>query len=206
MLEKLVLASDNAGKLSELKHLLEAFPVEVLSQAEFQVPIVEETGLTFIENAIIKARNACLHTGFPAIADDSGLEVDILNGRPGIYSARYAGENRTSKNYCNRLLAELNGVPKEKRAACFQSVVVFMQHAEDPSPLIGCGTWKGRILFETKGSGGFGYDPVFYIEELDRTAAELTKVEKNKYSHRSQAMQRLLKQLQHEYFEQRLPI
>lgn len=202
MLEKLVLASDNAGKLSELKHLLEAFPVEVLSQAEFQVATVEETGLTFIENAIIKARHACLHTGLPAIADDSGLEVDILNGRPGIYSARYAGENRTSKNYCDRLLTELNDIPKEKRTARFQSVVVFMQHAEDPSPLIGCGTWKGRILFETKGSSGFGYDPVFYIEKLNRTAAELTKEEKNQYSHRSQAMQQLLKQL-HEYFDER---
>ncbi len=202
MLEKLVLASNNAGKLSELKHLLESSPVEVLSQSDFSVSSVEETGLTFIENAIIKARHACLHTGLPAIADDSGLEVDVLHGRPGIYSARYAGANATTENYCNRLLEELSGVQEEKRQARFQSVIVFMKHAEDPSPLIGCGTWEGKILTETKGNGGFGYDPVFYVEKLNRTAAELTKDEKNQYSHRSRAMQQLLKQLQYEYFNE----
>ena len=202
MLKKIVLASNNAGKLSELKHLLKKFPVEVLSQTELDVTSVPETGLTFVENAIIKARHACLHTGLPAIADDSGLEVDVLNGKPGIYSARYAGANATTENYCNRLLEELSGVPEEKRHARFQSVVVFMKHAEDPSPLIGCGTWEGEILTETKGSGGFGYDPVFYIEKLNRTAAELTKDEKNQYSHRSQAMGQLLVQLKHEYFNE----
>ncbi len=200
MLNKIVLASSNASKLSELKSLLAAYPVEIILQDQLGVPEAEETGLTFIENAIIKARNACLHTGLPAISDDSGLEVDVLDGKPGIYSARYAGDVRTTENYCRRLLEELEGVPANKRKAQFQSVTIFMRHDKDPSPLIGSGTWKGEILTETKGAGGFGYDPIFFIKALNKTAAELSKEEKNQYSHRSQAMQILLKQLQYEYF------
>ncbi len=198
MIRKIVLASNNAGKLKELKYLLSEFNVEIIAQDELNVPDAEETGLTFIENAILKARNACLYTGLPSIADDSGLEVDALNGRPGIYSARYAGENKTSENYCNRLLQDLKGIPKEKRTARFQSVVVFMRHAEDPSPLIAQGTWAGEILTETKGHGGFGYDPVFYIQSLGATVAELSPEIKNQHSHRARAMKALLLQLKTE--------
>lgn len=202
MLEKIILASSNDGKLKELRKLFERDHVEILPQSRFNVPDADETGLTFVENAIIKARNACVHTGLPAIADDSGLEVDILEGRPGIYSARYAGENRTTKNYCDRLLKELEGVPKEKRTARFQSRLVFMRHEKDPSPLIAEGTWEGVILTEPRGTGGFGYDPVFYVESLGCTAAELSLEKKNRYSHRSQAMQSLLRQLENGYFHE----
>ena len=195
-MKKIVLASNNPGKLRELKKMLAHLDLEVMSQSEFDVPDIEETGLTFVENAILKARNACRHTHLPAIADDSGLEVDVLNGRPGIYSARYAGVNPTAKEYCSRLLNELKEAPKEKRMARFQSAIVFMRHAEDPSPLIGRGAWEGVILEKAMGTHGFGYDPVFYVPELKCSAAELAPEIKNQHSHRARALKDLLRQME----------
>lgn len=193
-----MLASNNAGKLKELKKMLSRYDVEVIAQGELKVDEVEETGLTFVENAIIKARYASEKTGLPAIADDSGLEVDALNGGPGIYSARYAGEKRETNHYCERLLKELTFTPDGQRGAQFRSVVVFMKHAEDPSPLIGQGVWRGVIGHQMRGSNGFGYDPVFYLEEHHKTVAELTPSLKNRLSHRRQAMRELLKQMKNE--------
>lgn len=198
MLKKVVLASNNKGKLKELKKLLSPYDVEVISQSELNVEDVEEDGLTFIENAIIKARHASAATGLPAIADDSGLEVDALEGRPGIYSARYAGEERTTQSYCDRLLKELRFTPEGQRGAQFRSVVVFMKHANDPSPLIGQGQWAGEIIFEMRGENGFGYDPVFYLADRQKTVAELTPDLKNSLSHRAHAMQDLIEQLKDE--------
>ena len=191
-LDRIVLATGNAGKVRELGAMLADLGVRVLPQSDFGVPEAEETGLSFVENAILKARNAAAHTGLPAIADDSGLEVDALNGAPGIYSARYAGADGNDAANNAKLLAALAELPPEARGARFRSVVVFMRHAEDPSPLIAEGAWEGHILDAPRGSGGFGYDPLFLVAGRDVSAAELPGEEKNRLSHRGQALRRLL--------------
>ncbi len=194
-LKEVVLASANAKKLREMQSLLAGSGLAVQSQSELSVPEVPETGLTFVENAIIKARNAARHTGLPAIADDSGLEVDALGGEPGIYSARYAGPNATDAANLAKLLERMSGVPQTDRAARFQCVIVLMEHANDPTPLIFQGTWEGRITTAAAGSGGFGYDPVFHVPTHGCTAAELDPVTKNRLSHRGQALAALVAML-----------
>ncbi|MEJ2059927.1 MAG: RdgB/HAM1 family non-canonical purine NTP pyrophosphatase [Gammaproteobacteria bacterium] len=193
--QRAVLASGNAGKLRELRALLEPAGWEVLPQSDFGVPEAEETGLSFVENAILKARNAARHTGLPAIADDSGIEVDALNGAPGIYSARYAGAQGDDEANNRKLLQALAEAPDEARTAAYRCVIVFMRHAEDPSPVIAEGRWAGRILHAPRGSGGFGYDPLFFVPEMNCSAAELPAEEKNRLSHRAQALHQLLAQL-----------
>ncbi len=188
-----VLASGNAGKLRELSRILQPLDMELRSQAEFDVPEVPEDGLSFVENAIIKARAAAAHTGLPAIADDSGLEVDYLNGAPGIHSARYSGEGDAGNNA--RLLRELEGVPEAQRTARFQCVLVYMRHELDPTPLVCQASWEGRILLEERGANGFGYDPLFYVPEHDCSSAELPRDLKNRISHRARASALLLEAL-----------
>ena len=183
--QTVVLASGNAGKLRELGEILAPLGVSLRPQAYFGVPDVEETGLSFIENAIIKARAAALHSGLPAIADDSGLEVDYLNGAPGIYSARYSGAGDNANNA--RLLNELGATPEALRSARFQCVLVYMRHTLDPSPLVCQASWEGFILFEPRGDHGFGYDPLFYIPEHNCSSAQLPPELKNRISHRAKA-------------------
>ena len=192
---KLVLASNNAGKLAEFSRLLEGSGLQVLPQAELGVDDVEETGLTFVENALLKARNASRATGLPALADDSGLCVDALNGAPGLYSARYAGPGGDGARNIAKLLDALDDVPDERRSARFCCALVLLRHAEDPQPLIAEGRWEGRILHAPRGSNGFGYDPVFLDPENNLTAAELDPAIKNRISHRGQAMALLVKKL-----------
>ena len=191
---KVVLASSNKGKLKELQNILTAKDINLIPQSEFKVNDADETGLSFVENAIIKARHACEATGLPSIADDSGIEVDALNGRPGIYSARFSGKSGVEADPANnvKLLDELSEIPKHKRTARFQCVIVNLRHAQDPMPLICQGTWEGRILFEEQGENGFGYDPLFYVPTHQCTSAELPAEVKNAISHRGQALQRLL--------------
>lgn len=193
-MSKIVLASGNKGKLKEFNDMLAPLDIEVVPQSEFNVPEAEETGLTFVENAILKARNAAAHTGLPAIADDSGIEVDYLLGAPGIYSARYAGENANDQNNLKALLAALDGVPSKERAARYQCVLVMMRHSKDPTPLIVQNSWEGAILESPSGDGGFGYDPIFWVPEHKCSAAELTKQQKHAISHRGKAMRQLLAQ------------
>ena len=188
----IVLASGNPGKVREINQLLAGLDFQVRPQSDFGVPDAEETGLTFVENAILKARNAASHTGLPAIADDSGLEVDALNGAPGIYSARYAGSGASDEDNLQKLLLEMREVPEARRTARFQCLMVFMRHAADPTPLICQGSWEGRILFEPRGEYGFGYDPVFYVPTHDCASAELAPDIKNSLSHRGQALRKLV--------------
>jgi len=190
--DKVVLASGNKGKLREINQILGGLGIEALPQSDFAVEDAEETGLSFVENAILKARHAARITGLPAIADDSGLEVDALNGAPGIYSARYAGPGATDADNVQKLLQALEGVPEAERTARFQCLMVFMSHAEDPTPLICQGTWEGRILDRPRGENGFGYDPVFFVPTQNCAAAELPPEVKNRLSHRGQALGRLL--------------
>jgi len=192
---KVVLATGNKGKLTEFRQLLAELDMDVVPQSDFDIPDAIEDGLSFVENAIIKARHAAKLTGLPAIADDSGLEVDMLNGAPGIYSARFSGENATDEKNNLRLLSLLQEIPEEQRTARFQCLLVMMRNAEDPTPLICQGTWEGRISFAPQGDNGFGYDPLFLIPELGVTSAQLEKTEKNRISHRGQAMGLLLEQL-----------
>jgi len=192
---KIVLASGNAGKLREINQLIGSLGMEVVPQSDFNVPDADETGLTFVENAILKARHAAQLTGLPAIADDSGLEVDALGGAPGIYSARFAGGDASDADNVQKLLTELKMVPKDQRTARFQCLMVFMSHAEDPTPLICQGSWEGQILFAPQGENGFGYDPVFWVPGEQCTSAELSSGVKNRLSHRSQALQKLLAML-----------
>lgn len=192
-MKQIVLATGNAGKVKEFATLLADFPIRVSPQSEFEVPEAVEDGLTFVENALIKARNAAKATGLPAIADDSGIEVDALNGKPGIYSARYAGLPSNAENNWRKLLAEMDG--KENRNARFQCVLVFMRHAEDPTPIICQASWEGEILSDARGEKGHGYDPVFLVKGDSRSAAELDADEKNALSHRGKAMELLLAQL-----------
>lgn len=193
LFEKIVLATGNKGKVAELADRLASLNIEVVSQSEFNVPEVAETGTTFIENAIIKARHAADITGLPAIADDSGLEVDALNGAPGIYSARFAGENANDSDNIDKLLVELGDSPN--RTARFWCVLVLMRHADDPTPIICQGVWQGEILDKRQGEQGFGYDPVFYSPEMQCSAAMLDKATKNSLSHRGKALALLLEQL-----------
>jgi XTP/dITP diphosphohydrolase len=195
MKKRIVLASNNVGKVREFNQLLEGSEFEVVPQSEFSVEEIEETGLTFVENALLKARNAAEHTGLPAIADDSGLEVDALDGAPGIYSARYAGEGSTDLENLEKLLANISDVADDKRSARFQCLMVYMRHAKDPTPHIFQGTWEGRILHEPRGDSGFGYDPVFYVPDQQCSSAELAPEVKNSLSHRGQALRQLISSL-----------
>lgn len=188
-----VLASGNAGKLRELGRVLSPLGVELKSQAEFAVPEVEENGLSFVENAIIKARAAAQHSGLPAIADDSGLEVDYLQGAPGIYSARYSGQGDAGNN--QKLLEALSDVPEQQRGARFQCVLVYMRHGADPTPLVCQASWEGRILIQPRGEQGFGYDPLFYVPDQQCSSAELPSEVKNRISHRARASVLLLEAL-----------
>jgi len=192
-MSKIVLATGNAGKLRELQQMLGNTETVFMTQKSLGICDAEETGLTFVENAIIKARHACAASGLPAIADDSGLEVDALNGEPGIYSARFAGLNATDSENNLKLLTRLQNVPDEQRGARFQCVIVFMRSPFDATPLICTGTWEGRILHAPAGVQGFGYDPLFYVPEHDCASAELEPLLKNQISHRGQALQRLIK-------------
>jgi XTP/dITP diphosphohydrolase len=167
----------------------------VVPQSEYSVPDIEETGLTFVENALLKARNAAQHTGLPAIADDSGLEVDALDGAPGIYSARYAGEGASDEDNLLKLLDSLRDVDDARRSARFQCLMVYMRHATDPTPRIFQGTWEGRILHRPRGEHGFGYDPIFYVPGQQCASAELAPEVKNSLSHRGQALQQLVDSL-----------
>ena len=188
-----VLASGNAGKLREFREVLAPLAVQLKSQAEFAVPEVEETGLCFVENAIIKARAAAQHCQLPAIADDSGLEVDYLAGAPGIHSARYSGKGDRANNA--KLLQALAGVPEQQRSARFQCVLVYMRHALDPTPLVCQASWEGLILLQPRGEYGFGYDPLFYIPEHQCSSAELAPEVKNRISHRAKASAQLFEAL-----------
>lgn len=185
---KLVLASGNAGKLAELQQLLGGRGIELVAQGELGVGDIEETGLTFIENALLKARHAARATGLPALADDSGLCVDALGGAPGLYSARYAGTHGDARANIDKLLDALREVPDERRTAHFHAVVVLLRHAEDPQPLVAEASWHGRILRAPRGDGGFGYDPVFLDPEHGRAAAEIEPALKNRISHRGRAL------------------
>ena len=187
-MKPLVLASSNAGKLAELRELLAASGFDIRAQAEFGVEDAEETGLSFIENAILKARHAARASGLPALADDSGLCVDALNGAPGLYSARYAGTHGDHAANIDKLLHELRDVAEAERGARFVCVLALVRHADDPQPVIAEGIWQGRILPARRGEGGFGYDPVFYSPAHGMSAAELPAVEKNRVSHRAQAL------------------
>ncbi|MEW6992330.1 XTP/dITP diphosphatase [Colwelliaceae bacterium 6441] len=191
----IVLATGNKGKVKELAELLADQQIEVKPQSDFNVPDVEETGTTFVENAIIKARHAAKITGLPAIADDSGLEVDALNGEPGVYSARYAGEDATDQDNNNKLISALKSIPQENRTARFHCVLVFMKHENDPTPIICHGKWEGSIITSPQGEQGFGYDPLFWQEQLQMTSAQLPRDIKNQLSHRGQALKLLTAQL-----------
>ncbi|GAB4298473.1 MAG: RdgB/HAM1 family non-canonical purine NTP pyrophosphatase [Methylophaga sp.] len=196
-MSRIVLASGNRGKLREFAQLLAPLNIDIVTQSEMGVTDVAETGLSFVENAILKARNACAQTGLPAIADDSGLEVDALSGAPGIRSSRYAGENASDRDNIEALLAAMKDVPETERQARFQCLLVYMRHADDPTPLICQGTWHGQILTEPVGDGGFGYDPIFFVAETDCSAAELTAQQKHAISHRGQAMRRFIEEFQY---------
>lgn len=194
-MSKIILASGNVGKVQEINALLASHGIVVISQNEFDVPEAIEDGLSFVENAIKKARNACQHTGLPSIADDSGIEVDALNKTPGIYSARYSGKGATDKKNYEKMLAELEGVPADKRTARYQCVMVYMNSADDPTPIITQGALEGTILTAPQGDGGFGYDPIFWLEDKQCSAAELSLEDKNKISHRAIALNALAKKL-----------
>lgn len=192
---KVVLASSNQGKIAEIQAMLSEQSVGVLPQSHFAISDADETGTTFIENAIIKARHAARLSKLPAIADDSGLAVDALNGAPGVYSARYAGLPSNDQRNTEKLLLELKKTSHQVRSARFHCVMVFMSSADDPAPLVGHGVWQGTIALQANGNNGFGYDPVFYIPSLNCTSAELAPAVKNKLSHRAQALKQLLPQI-----------
>jgi XTP/dITP diphosphohydrolase len=192
---KLVLATGNPGKIKELRGLLIELGIEIIPQGSINIPDIEETGLTFVENAILKARNAAKLSGLPAIADDSGLEVDWLKGAPGIYSARFSGAGANDKSNRDKLLNELADVPWESRKARYQAVVVYLNHADDPTPIICQGTWEGVIATEEIGDQGFGYDSIFYVSETKCHAAELSQIAKKNLSHRGKAINQFLQLL-----------
>ncbi|AUX94674.1 XTP/dITP diphosphatase [Mixta gaviniae] len=191
-MQKVVLATGNPGKVREMADLLADFGLDIVAQTELGVVSAEETGLTFIENAILKARHAAAITGLPAIADDSGLAVDALGGAPGIWSARYAGEEASDDENLQKLLRALQDVADDQRQAQFHCVLVYLRHAADPTPLVCHGSWSGEIARAPAGEGGFGYDPVFFVPALGKTAAELSKAEKHAVSHRGKALALLL--------------
>jgi XTP/dITP diphosphohydrolase len=192
---KAVLASSNAGKLRELAAILSPLGYELVTQNSLGIDTPPETGTTFAENALLKARHAARLSGLPAIADDSGIEVDALEGRPGVFSARYAGEGATDLANLRKMLDELRGVPPDRRSARYQCVIAFARSADDPAPLIAHGSWEGRVLTAPRGTGGFGYDPIFQPIGLDVTAAELPAAEKNARSHRGEALRVLARLL-----------
>ena len=194
-MKRLVLASGNPGKLRELQAILADAGYDLHPQSEFGVSEAEETGTTFVENAIIKARHAAAHTGLPALADDSGIEVDALDGAPGVYSARFAGPGADDAANNALLVERLRDVAEERRGARYRAVIVLLRHAADPSPLICEGSWEGVIRLEPAGQGGFGYDPHFYLPELGCTSAQLDADEKNRLSHRGQALGELKRRL-----------
>ncbi len=191
----LVLASGNPGKLRELRAMLRSLGWNVRSQDEWHVPSADEDGLTFIENALNKARHAAQHTGLPSLGDDSGLVVDALGGAPGIYSSRYAGEPSEAAANNRKLLKDMQHVPPGKRTALFYCALALVRHARDPSPLFATGSWHGSIMENPRGSGGFGYDPLFWVASHACTAAELEPAIKNRLSHRGQALAGLVRQL-----------
>ncbi|WBA08315.1 RdgB/HAM1 family non-canonical purine NTP pyrophosphatase [Salinivibrio kushneri] len=194
-MNKVVLATGNAGKVKEMAGLLGEFGFDVLPQSDFAVEEADETGTTFIENAIIKARHAAKVTGLPAIADDSGLEVDALNGAPGVYSARYAGETASDRDNVAKLLEALHDTDNDGRQARFHCVLVYMRHANDPTPMVCHGVWEGQIAHAPQGENGFGYDPVFLPADQQCTAAEMPASEKKQRSHRGQALNALFQAL-----------
>ena len=194
---KLVLASSNHGKLQELRELLAGNDIELIAQSDLGVDDAEETGSTFVEHALIKARHASRITGLPALADDSGICVDALNGAPGLYSARYAGQHGDAARNIDKLLRDLEGVPDERRAAHFYCVLVLLHHPDDPQPLIVEGEWRGRILHARQGNGGHGYDAVFFDPEHGQSAAEMPLDLKNRFSHRGKALAQLKQRLPH---------
>ena len=196
--KKVVMASGNAGKLREIRRLLDGLGVQVVAQSELGVGDADETGTTFAENSLLKARHAAEATGLPAIADDSGLAVDALDGRPGVYSARYAGVDATDDENIDKLLAELAGVSDEKRGAAFHCVATFVMPGE-PDAVVAEGIWRGRLLTARRGEGGFGYDPIFLDPQSGLSSAQLTQEQKNARSHRGQALRALVAQLQERF-------
>jgi XTP/dITP diphosphohydrolase len=192
--DKIVMASGNAGKLREIDRILGDLNINFVPQSEFGIEDADETGTTFVENALIKARHAVGATGLPAIADDSGLAVDALGGRPGVYSSRYAGPDATDQKNIDKLLAALDGVPDEERGAAFHCVSCFVMPG-DHEPIIAKGEWRGSILKEAQGDGGFGYDPVFFVSDMGCSAAQMGDEEKNARSHRGKALKELARQL-----------
>ena len=190
-----VIASSNRGKLREFGELLGDSGIEFVTQGEMGVSDADETGLTFVENALLKARKAARETGLPALGDDSGLCVDALDGGPGLYSARYAGQHGNAQANIDKLLEALKDVPDAQRTAHFYAVIVLLRHAEDPQPLIAEGVWHGRVLHERRGDGGFGYDPVFLDPDQGCSAAELESALKNRISHRGRALAELRRRL-----------
>jgi len=191
---RVVLASSNAGKLREFSELLGSSGLELIRQSDLQIAAPAETGVTFLENALIKARNAARLAGLPAIADDSGIEVDVLGGAPGVYSARFAGEDASDEQNLDKLLRALDGLPAPRRTARYRCVIVYVESADDAQPLIGEGSWAGRIVDERRGHGGFGYDPSFVPDGDSRTVAEMPAAEKHAQSHRGQALRAFLAQ------------
>ena len=190
---KIILASKNQDKIKEIKKILDGTGVLLKTCNDIEIPEVEETGSTFVENAILKARSASMITGLASIADDSGIEIEYLNGRPGIKSARYSGENATNEMNNIKLLSELKNVPHEKRKACYRCVMVYMRFPDDPFPIIASGSWSGYITEKPIGENGFGYDPLFFLPEYNKTSAQITSEEKNKISHRAKALNELQK-------------
>lgn len=191
----IVLASNNLHKLKEFQHIFAKTKIKLIPQSDFPVPEAFETGLTFIENAILKARNACHHTNLPSLADDSGLCVDALNGQPGIHSARFAGKNSTQQQKINSLLNAIKNIPEEERTARYHCVLALLQNEFDPAPIIVESIWEGKILAKPKGDKGFGYDPIFFVPEFKCAAAELDPIEKNAQSHRGKALNLLLEKI-----------
>ena len=192
--QEIVLASNNQGKAREINALLDSTRFNAISQSDFNVEEVEETGLTFIENALIKARNAARFTHHPVIADDSGIEVLALKGRPGIYSARYAGSDASDADNLNKLIEDIKSLSEEDRKARFVCLMVYLRHAEDPTPIISQGIWDGYVITDPRGNNGFGYDPMFYVPSHNCTSAELSTDIKNQLSHRGQALRKLVEQ------------
>ncbi len=192
----MVLATSNAGKLREIRQILSGIDISVFPQSEFEIPDADETGITFIENALIKARHASRLAGLPAIADDSGLEVDALDGAPGVWSACYAGQGATDAANLEKLLLNLKDIPDARRGARFHCLMVYLKHPDDPTPIVCHGVWEGRVLFEPRGENGFGYDPIFFVPTHDCSSAQLPPEVKNALSHRGQALRQLLQRLQ----------
>lgn len=192
---KLVVGTDNQGKLTEIKSYFEGFQIELIAQSTFNITPPKETGLSFIENAILKARHAAKNSELPSLADDSGLAVDALGGAPGIYSARYAGENARAEDNIKKLLTAIKTLQGEDRKARFYCVIAFVRHYKDPTPIVCQAEWEGRLLEQPVGNGGFGYDPIFFIPHLNCTAAELEPQQKNAISHRAKALNSFVERL-----------